>query len=130
MVWSRPELNRRPPECDSGALPSELLPLNDYFIIKSLSKKPISAKIDSKMDRIIHFGAGNIGRGFFGQLYYESGYHTVFVDIVDRVIDTLNEKKEYPLWLVAEKTEKLTIKNVSGIRIGEIKKNCRFLNDC
>lgn len=74
------------------------------------------------MEKFLHFGAGNIGRGFFGQLYYESGYHTIFVDVVDEVIDILNTRKEYPLWLVSERTEKLTIKNVSGIKIGEIKK--------
>ncbi|MCX7705677.1 MAG: hypothetical protein N2115_05395 [bacterium] len=72
--------------------------------------------------KILHFGAGNIGRGFFGQLYYESGYHTVFVDVVDYIIDILNTDKEYPLWLVAEETEKIMIRNVSGVKIHELEK--------
>lgn len=72
------------------------------------------------MKEILHFGAGNIGRGFFGQLYYESGYHTIFVDVVDWIIDTLNIAREYPLWLVAENIEKITIKNVSGIKFNNL----------
>ncbi|MCM8759260.1 MAG: hypothetical protein NC906_05765 [Candidatus Omnitrophica bacterium] len=74
------------------------------------------------MKKVLHFGAGNIGRGFFGQLYYESGYHIIFVDVIDDIIETLNKKKEYPLWLVAENTEKLTIKNISGIKSTELSK--------
>lgn len=72
------------------------------------------------MKKVLHFGAGNIGRGFFGQLYYESGYHIVFVDIVEQVINLLNDKNEYPLWLVSENLEKLTIKNVSGIKLSDV----------
>ena len=33
------------------------------------------------MKQAIIFGAGNIGRGFIGQLYSESGYHVTFVDV-------------------------------------------------
>ena len=29
----------------------------------------------------VMFGAGNVGRGFLGQLFCESGYEVVFVDI-------------------------------------------------
>ncbi|MCM8825572.1 MAG: hypothetical protein NC937_05480, partial [Candidatus Omnitrophica bacterium] len=74
------------------------------------------------MKNVIHFGAGNIGRGFFGQLYYQSGYHIIFVDIVESVVETLNNKNQYPLWLVGKDIEKLTIKNVSGIKITEKEK--------
>ena len=32
--------------------------------------------------RAVQFGAGNIGRGFLGQLYFETGYATTFIDAV------------------------------------------------
>ena len=35
--WSRGELNPRPPECDSGALPTELLPPFFYDFTVGLS---------------------------------------------------------------------------------------------
>ncbi|HPJ99686.1 MAG TPA: mannitol-1-phosphate 5-dehydrogenase, partial [Candidatus Hydrogenedentes bacterium] len=49
------------------------------------------------MKRALQFGAGNIGRGFLGQLYYESGYAATFVDVLDDVVRALNERGEYPL---------------------------------
>jgi mannitol-1-phosphate 5-dehydrogenase len=32
------------------------------------------------MKTAVQFGAGNIGRGFMGQLFWEAGYRTIFVD--------------------------------------------------
>ncbi|MEC5423423.1 mannitol-1-phosphate 5-dehydrogenase [Virgibacillus sp. C22-A2] len=63
----------------------------------------------------VHFGAGNIGRGFIGALLYQASYHTTFVDVNEAVIQELNEKQQYNVVLAAENSEKLTVKNVSGI---------------
>ncbi|WP_404455455.1 mannitol-1-phosphate 5-dehydrogenase [Oceanobacillus kapialis] len=63
----------------------------------------------------VHFGAGNIGRGFIGALLYEAGYHTTFVDVNDSVIEELNSKQQYNVILAAENKEQLTVKNVSGL---------------
>ncbi|MBT7161496.1 MAG: mannitol-1-phosphate 5-dehydrogenase, partial [Victivallales bacterium] len=41
------------------------------------------------------FGAGNIGRGFIGQLFCESGYAVTFVDVDDELIQALNDRAEY-----------------------------------
>lgn len=43
--------------------------------------------------KAVHFGAGNIGRGFIGKLLYESGFETCFVDVNRNIVDLLNEKK-------------------------------------
>ncbi|PAV31276.1 mannitol-1-phosphate 5-dehydrogenase [Virgibacillus profundi] len=63
----------------------------------------------------VHFGAGNIGRGFIGSLLYQANYHTTFVDVNEAVIQELNEKQQYHVVLAAEDSEKFTVKNVSGI---------------
>lgn len=63
----------------------------------------------------VHFGAGNIGRGFIGALLYQANYHTTFVDVNEAVIQELNKKQQYNVVLAAENSETLTVKNVSGI---------------
>ncbi len=65
--------------------------------------------------RAVQFGAGNIGRGFLGQLYWESGYHTTFVDVVDEVVTGLQTRGQYPLRIVSDTTRDLTITNVTAI---------------
>lgn len=63
----------------------------------------------------VHFGAGNIGRGFIGALFSESGYHVTFVDVAEQVISKLNEEKQYQVRLAQVQEEQLTVENVSGI---------------
>ena len=43
----------------------------------------------------VHFGAGNIGRGFVGLLLHHAGYEVVFADVVDELIDGLNRTPSY-----------------------------------
>ena len=43
----------------------------------------------------VHFGAGNIGRGFVAQFLHESGYDVVFVDVLDRLVEQLSEQRHY-----------------------------------
>lgn len=33
----------------------------------------------------LHFGAGNIGRGFIGDLLHKSGYDITFVEVTDKI---------------------------------------------
>ncbi|SFK31973.1 mannitol-1-phosphate 5-dehydrogenase [Halobacillus dabanensis] len=63
----------------------------------------------------VHFGAGNIGRGFIGALFSQSDYHVTFVDIADEIINKLNEEKSYQVKLATEQKETVTIENVSGL---------------
>ncbi|MCM3586937.1 mannitol-1-phosphate 5-dehydrogenase [Mesobacillus maritimus] len=67
------------------------------------------------MKKAVHFGAGNIGRGFIGALFSQSGYHVVFVDIADQIIDQLNEEKQYKVKLATDAQETVTVENVSGL---------------
>lgn len=43
------------------------------------------------------YGAGNIGRGFIGQLFSESGFEVVFIDVNSEIMDKLNEDRQYPI---------------------------------
>jgi mannitol-1-phosphate 5-dehydrogenase len=63
----------------------------------------------------VHFGAGNIGRGFIGSLLSQSGYEVVFVDINDELVRLLKEKQEYRVIIADENRQELLIRNVSAV---------------
>ena len=43
----------------------------------------------------VHFGAGNIGRGFVGLVLHEAGYELVFSDVNAELVDRLNAAGSY-----------------------------------
>lgn len=47
------------------------------------------------MATAVQFGAGNIGRGFLGELFYRSGLETVFIEINEDLIKALNQARRY-----------------------------------
>ncbi|MFB7844631.1 mannitol-1-phosphate 5-dehydrogenase [Microbacterium sp. NPDC056052] len=47
------------------------------------------------MPLAVHFGAGNIGRGFVGLLLHEAGYDLVFSDVASELVDAINATSEY-----------------------------------
>jgi len=51
--------------------------------------------------KAIMYGAGNIGRGFIGQLLSMSGYEVVFIDVDDNLVAEINLKKRYPVKTVS-----------------------------
>jgi mannitol-1-phosphate 5-dehydrogenase len=64
----------------------------------------------------VMFGAGNVGRGFLGQLFSESGYHVVFVDIDEPLIAALNAQGAYTIRLVDNQhTEEVRVAPVSAL---------------
>jgi len=68
------------------------------------------------MKTAVMYGAGNVGRGFIGQLLYNSGYHTIFIDVNKAIIDEINKCKEYPLKIVSnDLVQETIITNVSGV---------------
>ncbi|MGQ9525097.1 MAG: mannitol-1-phosphate 5-dehydrogenase [Armatimonadota bacterium] len=67
------------------------------------------------MKTAVQFGAGSIGRGFMGQLFSESGYEVVFVDVVQEIVDELNRRHSYPLRIAGETIEELVIPNVRAV---------------
>lgn len=80
--------------------------------------------------KAVHFGAGNIGRGFLGQLYHESGFETVFVDVATPVVTALNERGAYPLRIVTDEGhETLTIDRVRAVDGRDVEAVARELAD-
>ena len=72
------------------------------------------------MKKAVMYGAGNIGRGFMGHLFYENQYETTFIDINKEVIAALNAERKYPIRIVSnEAQEECIIENVSGIDGGD-----------
>jgi len=71
-------------------------------------------------EKVVIFGAGQIGRGFIGEICYNSGYFLVFVDISRDIIDLLNKEKKYPLWILGEEKEEKFIENFKGIYFDDI----------
>lgn len=68
------------------------------------------------MEKVLIFGAGNIGRGFIGQLFSQSGYEVVFVDINEEIINVINREGSYPISIVSdESTEEIIIGPVRGV---------------
>jgi len=63
--------------------------------------------------RALHFGAGNIGRGFIGKLLAESGAELVFADANKSLVDMLNQAKEYRVNVVGEEHQ---VDVIAGIR--------------
>ncbi|MEJ1088378.1 mannitol-1-phosphate 5-dehydrogenase [Microbacterium sp. Mu-80] len=52
--------------------------------------------------KAVHFGAGNIGRGFVGQLLHEGGYELVFSDVAAPLVDAINAADSYTVHEVGE----------------------------
>ncbi len=69
--------------------------------------------------KAVHFGAGNIGRGFIGAILQQSGYEVTFIDVNAELIDRLNKDKAYEVVLADETKESFTVTGVSGINSKE-----------
>ena len=63
--------------------------------------------------KAVHFGAGNIGRGFIGSLLSESGFEVCFVDINSEMVNRLNNDKFY-IMRILEGTE--NFKKISPVK--------------
>ena len=55
------------------------------------------------------FGAGNVGRGFIGQLFSESGYEVAFVDVDDVLLEALASRHQYTIQLVDNETSQAVV---------------------
>ena len=73
----------------------------------------------------VQFGAGNIGRGFMGQLFWEAGYTTCFVEYNADLAAKLNERGRYPLRLLDAYSKQeidMTIDRIESLAASEVRK--------
>lgn len=65
--------------------------------------------------KAVHFGAGNIGRGFVGLLLHQAGYEVVFADVADDLITQLAAADSYQVHEVGEDPAVSTVDNFRAI---------------
>lgn len=62
----------------------------------------------------IIYGAGNIGRGFIGVLFSQSGYDVAFIDVAQPLVRQINEAGRYTVRMVTNSDHEDIV--VSGVR--------------
>ncbi|NHV11235.1 mannitol-1-phosphate 5-dehydrogenase [Cronobacter turicensis] len=65
--------------------------------------------------KALHFGAGNIGRGFIGKLLADAGIGLTFADVNQTVLDALNARHSYQVRVVGEQEQTDTVFGVDAV---------------
>ncbi|TAP27854.1 mannitol-1-phosphate 5-dehydrogenase [Arthrobacter sp. S41] len=68
--------------------------------------------------KAVHFGAGNIGRGFVGLLLHEAGYEIVFADVAAELIDSLAAADSYTVHEVGQEGQDKVVTGFSALNSG------------
>ena len=65
--------------------------------------------------KAVHFGAGNIGRGFVGLILHKAGYEVVFADVNGELIDALATTPSYVVTEVGDGARTWTVDNYRAL---------------
>ena len=65
--------------------------------------------------KAVHFGAGNIGRGFVGLILHKAGYEVVFADVNGELIDALATTPSYVVTEVGDGASVWTVDNYRAL---------------
>lgn len=69
--------------------------------------------------KAVHFGAGNIGRGFIGLLLHDAGYDVVFSDVNPELIQALQAADSYTVHEVGEGAEDHVVTAFTAVNSAE-----------
>jgi mannitol-1-phosphate 5-dehydrogenase len=67
------------------------------------------------MKNAVHFGAGNIGRGFIGKLLADADVEVTFADVDAPLVDQLSHKQEYKVKVVGNECQIDTVTHVTAV---------------
>ncbi|WP_260260967.1 mannitol-1-phosphate 5-dehydrogenase [Vibrio intestinalis] len=67
------------------------------------------------MKNAVHFGAGNIGRGFIGKLLADANVAVTFADVDEPLVDQISHKQEYKVKVVGSECSVDTVTHVTAV---------------
>ncbi|MFH4358238.1 mannitol-1-phosphate 5-dehydrogenase [Vibrio diabolicus] len=67
------------------------------------------------MKNAVHFGAGNIGRGFIGKLLADAEVEVTFADVDAPLVDQLSHKQEYKVKVLGTECQIDTVTHVTAV---------------
>ncbi len=67
------------------------------------------------MKNAVHFGAGNIGRGFIGKLLADADVAVTFADVNEPLVDQISHKQEYKVKVVGSECIIDTVTHVTAV---------------
>ena len=83
------------------------------------------------MKKAVMYGAGNIGRGFIGQVLHDSGYRVVFVDTNLEIVDAINKNNCYTQLIVGRDfSRERIIDNVCAVEGGDTQAVIDEISQC
>ena len=68
----------------------------------------------------LHFGAGNIGRGFIAPVLQENDYEVIFVDVNSELVEKLNNKKKYKINFIGSSKESIEVSNFRALDLNSL----------
>ena len=74
------------------------------------------------MNKIVIFGAGNIGRSLVGLLFSQAGYEVVFIDVLKRLVNLLNEERKYRVEIRDVNPRTIIVDNVRAVHAADVEK--------